>query len=436
MYKPIGLETTEDFERVHGHREAISHADFDQHSKVEPFNRVLADVGKKILITGRRRDQGNARIEMDSWEADRKIFNPMASWSLDDVLAYVDQNDVPVNKAHNHVFRHSEWLCPLTRHEPDALPWTKHDLGKPYWQASRKELRGSPPSEHVFVFKSFGDIHTTVPVYPHESERAGRFVRHENTECGIHTRAAIPGEPHGGKLVDLMVGGADASGTSATPEAQAQAAKAKEELLADVASRTADGNLDGVTWELSERQATSVAQLLSGGFSPLQGFMNEETYTSVLEHMRLPEQQLWPMPINLDLPEEAAKRVTDGDRLVLAYKGKRVAVLDVSDVWKPDKVKEAHHLFGTTRMDHPGVFELFEGTGPVYVGGRIHGLEMPNLVPVLPDALAQAAGFGETAESAAEFRAAATSRFYTPREVRAMHGMTPSGPSDTPIVYF
>jgi len=56
VYKPIGLESREDFDRTHGHCESISHADFDQHSKVEPFNRALAEVGRDILITGRRRD--------------------------------------------------------------------------------------------------------------------------------------------------------------------------------------------------------------------------------------------------------------------------------------------------------------------------------------------------------------------------------------------
>lgn len=57
----------------------------------------------------------------------------------------------------------------------------------------------------TYVFKSFGDTHTTVPVEPHESERAGRFVRQAKTECGIHTRTTSEGAPHGGALVDLIV---------------------------------------------------------------------------------------------------------------------------------------------------------------------------------------------------------------------------------------
>merc|ERR1712137_949962 len=86
-----------------------------------------------------------------------------------------------------------------------GLPWTKVDLGKPFWRASESDLKGTPPAAVTYVFKSFGDMHTTVPVEPHESERAGRFVRLAKTECGIHTRTTSAGSPHGGNLVDLMV---------------------------------------------------------------------------------------------------------------------------------------------------------------------------------------------------------------------------------------
>lgn len=49
-------------------------------------------------------------------------------------------------------------------------------------------------AEHVYVWKSFGDTHTSIPVYVEESERAGRFVGRMQTECGIHTRIAEKGK--------------------------------------------------------------------------------------------------------------------------------------------------------------------------------------------------------------------------------------------------
>merc|ERR1719330_251932 len=131
-------------------------------------------------------------------------MNPMVGFSWQDIIAYVDENDVPVNRGHNYAFRCTTPIEATKRHLPD-LPWTKVDLEKPFWKATEEELKGSPPAPLVYVFKSFGDTHTTVPVEPHESERAGCFVRQAKTECGIHTRTTSAGGPHGGDLKNLMV---------------------------------------------------------------------------------------------------------------------------------------------------------------------------------------------------------------------------------------
>ena len=79
----------------------------------------------------------------------------------------------------------------------------------------------------------------------HPLQRAGRFVRTANSECGIHTRVAAAGAPHGGKLIDRMVHD-----------------KAAREALIAGATRVV---------ELNERQSCDVELLLNGGFSPLTG---------------------------------------------------------------------------------------------------------------------------------------------------------------------
>lgn len=161
-FKPTGCETRADFEARHGFAGKLSHADFDLHSKVEPYTRGLKALGKEVLITGRRMDQGDKRAELDIYEAQPKIFNPLAAWSWGDVTAFVDVHGVPVNAGHNAVFRSATFIDAKERHLP-GLPWTKHDLGKPFWRATEAELKGTPAAAHAFVFKSFGDVHTTVP---------------------------------------------------------------------------------------------------------------------------------------------------------------------------------------------------------------------------------------------------------------------------------
>ena len=345
VFRPLGLETRAAFEARHGAgaAEAMPNADFDLHSKVEPYSRGLAALGRTHLVTGRRMDQAAKRVSLDAWEPQAKTLNPLFDWSWADVTAFVDAHDVTVNARHNVVFRAAAPIADTQRHRADA-PWTRADLGRPYWRVPDAELRGG--AALAYVCKSFGDTHTSVPVLPHESERAGRFVRHANTECGIHTRAVRAGAPHGGKLVDRAV-----------------ADPARRAALLAAATRT---------HALTERQSCDVELLVNGGFSPLAGFMSQAEYEHVVEHMRLPEQQLWAMPVTLDT-DDAAVRV--GESVALTYNGRAVAVLEVSSVYVPDKAREAHKVFGTASLEHPGVYSLAAERGRIYLGGALHGLE-------------------------------------------------------------
>ena len=113
-------------------------------SKVEPTMRALDELDASAWITGRRRDQGGERTEIRTLEIDksdksRYKFNPLATWSYEEIWAYIHDNNVPYN--------------PL------------HDRG----------------------YKSVGDYMTTAPVDQGAAERSGRFVGLGRTECGIHS---------------------------------------------------------------------------------------------------------------------------------------------------------------------------------------------------------------------------------------------------------
>ncbi|CAK9027268.1 unnamed protein product [Durusdinium trenchii] len=337
MWKmPAGVTTTEEFIAKYGDCEEMDSADFDFVSKVEPFQRALTECQKDILITGRRMDQAAQRISLDVWEEQKKTLNPMANFSWQDIIEYVDKEGVPVNGGHNWAFRCDAPIEATSRHLPN-LPWTKVDLGKPFWQCSEEQIKGSPAAAITYVYKSFGDMHTTVPVEPHESERAGRFVRQAKTECGIHTRTTSAGAPHGGSLVDLMI--------KDPADAKKMAAGAAKSI------------------ELNERQACDVFCLLSGAFSPLHGFMDETTYNSVVKDMRLPEKQLFGLPVTFDLPEVDGLKT--GDNLLLKWKGEDVAVLEASSIWQPNKVVEAKECYGTSSLEHPTVASLVQEIGAV-----------------------------------------------------------------------
>ncbi|MGN6481470.1 bifunctional sulfate adenylyltransferase/adenylylsulfate kinase [Luteibacter sp.] len=160
-------------------------------------------------------------------------------------------------------------------------------------------------------------------------------------------------EPHGGVLKDLYL-----------PEAEAREA------------RHASGALPGV--ELDHRHLCDLELLLDGAFSPLGGFMGQADYDAVVDHLRLADGTLWAMPIALDVSEATAAPLRVGHDIVLRdIQGTAFALLTLSDIYRPDKAREAMAVYGTLDRDHPGVADLFR-RGDVYLGGRLRGLQRPS----------------------------------------------------------
>lgn len=134
--------------------------------------------------------------------------------------------------------------------------------------------------------------------------------------------------------------------------------------------------------EASDRNACDVELLGVGGFSPLRGFLGEKAYRSVVENARLPEDDAWGpnlplgLPIVLDVREESGVAV--GDRVLLTYKGQDLAVVDVEEVYRPDKAVEALGCYGTSSLEHPAVRMIACERGPLYVSGPVRVLSVPS----------------------------------------------------------
>lgn len=159
--------------------------------------------------------------------------------------------------------------------------------------------------------------------------------------------------PHGGELVDLMVGPDRAA------EMQAQ-------------------SRDWPSWDLTARQLCDLELLLSGGFSPLRGFMTRADYEGVCHKMRLADGKLWPIPITLDVTEEFARSIKPGSAVALRdAEGVMLAILHAEEIWQPDLRAEAQSVFGTVSINHPGAAHLLQKTNPWYVGGRLEGVQRP-----------------------------------------------------------
>jgi sulfate adenylyltransferase len=159
---------------------------------------------------------------------------------------------------------------------------------------------------------------------------------------------------HGDQIVELMV---DAN--------RAEQLKQDSELY--------------VSLTLSKRQLCDLEMILSGGFSPLTGYMTQANYESVIASGRLSNGLLWPVPITLDVSKELSESLSPGDKIALRdTEGFMPAVLTISDIWEPDKQLEAEAIYGTTSELHPGVNYLKNHCHCVYIGGELQGIEKPS----------------------------------------------------------
>jgi sulfate adenylyltransferase len=132
------------------------------------------------------------------------------------------------------------------------------------------------------------------------------------------------------------------------------------------------------SWDLGARQLCDLELLGNGGFSPLRSFLGEQDYEAVCERMRLADGTLWPVPVNLDITEDKAAELGPGAHLALRDpEGVMLAVLHVSEMYRPDREHEAKAVFGTTDKAHPGVAYLLDRANPVYVAGDLEVVTLP-----------------------------------------------------------
>ena len=159
--------------------------------------------------------------------------------------------------------------------------------------------------------------------------------------------------PHGGDLVDLLV-----------PEDRREATRAEADHLPKLV--------------VNARELSDLEMLAVGALSPLTGFVGEADYVSVLETMHLSGGLAWAIPVTLSLTDDDVKRIGAGNSVALLSRegSDPIAVVDVAEVFKRDRQKEALGVYGTEDLEHPGVRALHDA-GDFCLAGTVRALGLP-----------------------------------------------------------
>lgn len=153
-------------------------------------------------------------------------------------------------------------------------------------------------------------------------------------------------KPHGGQLVNRIAVG-----------------EVREELLGKAAEML------GII--LNRQQLGELENIATGLYSPLEGFLDELNYYSVINEMRMGDGTVWTLPIVLAVTEEEAKSLRTGSQIALKGEdGVTYGILDLEDKYLPDLINEAEQVYQTVDDRHPGVANLYN-RGEVLLGGRI-----------------------------------------------------------------
>lgn len=142
------------------------------------------------------------------------------------------------------------------------------------------------------------------------------------------------------------------------------------------------------TITLSSRERGDLIMLGIGGFTPLNGFMNQADWQGVVDNMRLQSGDnaglFWPIPITLSAPKATADSLNQGDKVALVAKdGEIMGILTVEETYTIDKAHECQQVFTTTDSEHPGVQQVLN-QGDVNIAGSVEVLsegEFPTLYP-------------------------------------------------------
>jgi sulfate adenylyltransferase len=136
--------------------------------------------------------------------------------------------------------------------------------------------------------------------------------------------------------------------------------------------------------QLDKRAISDLEMIAIGALSPLTGFMEQADYESVVDQMRLANGLPWSIPVTLSVEEAVAEPLKEGSLVRLDdSRGRFVGVLELTQKYHHDQLREVVNVYRTDDEQHPGVKVIYS-YGEINLAGPVWLLHRdPH--PLFPD---------------------------------------------------
>jgi len=124
--------------------------------------------------------------------------------------------------------------------------------------------------------------------------------------------------------------------------------------------------------QMTSRETADLIMMGIGGFTPLDGFMDQKNWKGSVGDMKLTDGTFWPIPVTMSVNKGKADAIKIGQEVLLVDEEteEMMGTMKVTDKYSIDKKWECKEVFTTDDMDHPGV-QMVMGQEEVNLGGTV-----------------------------------------------------------------
>ena len=125
------------------------------------------------------------------------------------------------------------------------------------------------------------------------------------------------------------------------------------------------------TIRMTSRELSDLLMFGMGAYSPLEGFMNEESWRKCCTDYTTDHGLFWPIPITVSVPEDVASSISLGETVALIDENATLyGTLKVDEKYTINKELECREVYKTLDPEHPGV-EKVMSQEPINLAGAV-----------------------------------------------------------------